>query len=306
LLQQNPNTMKLTLTGSIGNIGKPLVKNLVEKQHDVTVISNSPNKVDEIKSLGAIPIFGKLEDADFLTNAFANADAVYVMEPPVDFFDHNLDIPSYYSKLGHNFVNAIVNSGVQRVVHLSSIGAHMQKGSGILIFHHLVEQLLQTLPTTISITHIRPLSFYYNLLGFVAAIKKTGKITANYGGNDLITWVSPLDIADVIAEELTGPATGRSVRYVASDAHTCTETARILGAAIGKPDLKWEIIPDEQMQERLISIGMAPHLAEGLVEMNAAMHNGKLFEDFELHKPDVYGKVKMADYAEQFAKAFKS
>ncbi len=61
---------------------------------------------------------------------------------------------------------------------------------------------------------MRPLSFYYNLYGFVDMIKKQGVMAANYGGDDRLTWVSPEDIAAAVAEELVTPFTGRKVRYV--------------------------------------------------------------------------------------------
>jgi uncharacterized protein YbjT (DUF2867 family) len=298
--------MKITLTGSLGNIGTPLTRYLVSKGHSVTVISSNPEKKAAIEAAGAKAAIGSMENAGFLTPAFSGADTVYVMEPPVSFFNHDLNIHSYYSGLGHNFVKAILESAVQHVVHLSSIGGNMSEGNGVLVFHHLVETILRELPSNISLTHVRPLGFYYNLLGFIPGIKNAGKITANYGADDVIPWASPLDIADVIAEELMAPGQGRQVRYVVSDELSCNETASILGAAIGKPDLKWEIISDEQMQNRLISIGMSPVLAAGLVEMNAAMHNGKLFEDYEEYKPAVFGKVKMADYAQEFAKIFNA
>jgi putative NADH-flavin reductase len=45
--------MKITLTGSLGNIGKPLTKELVQKGHAVTVISSNPKKQNEKEALGA-------------------------------------------------------------------------------------------------------------------------------------------------------------------------------------------------------------------------------------------------------------
>ncbi|RZM20792.1 MAG: NAD-dependent epimerase/dehydratase family protein [Pedobacter sp.] len=298
--------MEITLTGSLGNIGSPLAKDLISKGHVVTVISSDPKKKSTIEALGAKPAIGSVEDAEFLTSAFSGADAVYVMEPPVDFFDKELDIEAYYGKLGRNFVKAILDSGVQHVVHLSSIGAHTNKGNGMLHFHHLVENILRELPANISLTHVRALAIYYNLLSFVPGIKYTGKITANYGGDDVIAWVSPLDVADAIAEELELPAQGRKFRYVVSDELSCNEAAAILGTAIGIPDLKWEVISDEQQQAKLVSIGMAPNQAAGLVEMNAAMHTGELFKDYEQHRPSSLGKVKMSDYANEFAKAYNA
>lgn len=107
-------------------------------------------------------------------------------------------------------------------------------------------------------------------------IKASGVIASNYGGDDLIPFVSPFDIAGAVVEELEHRTTHRKVRYVASDERRASETAQILGAAIGMPDLKWQVVSDQEALEQLISIGMNPKIAQGLVEMYAGIHSGKL------------------------------
>jgi len=128
-------------------------------------------------------------------------------------------------------------------------------------------------------------------------------MASNYGGDDLIPWVSPIDIAAAIAEEIVTPLTGRKVLYVASEELTCNEVASILGAAIGKPDLKWNLITDEQLQSGMEAAGMPKAIVTGLVEMQASMHKGDFYQDYYLHKPTL-GKVKLADYAKEFAAVY--
>jgi hypothetical protein len=94
------------------------------------------------------------------------------------------------------------------------------------------------------------------------------------------------------------------VRYVASEELTGNETASILGAAIGKPDLNWIVISNEQMLSGLESVGMNPQIAAGLVEMYASLHSGLLAADYYRNQPTVMGKVKLADFAKEFAAAF--
>lgn len=298
--------MKIVLTGSLGHISKPLTAELVEKGHAVTVISSNPEKQKEIETLGATPAIGSMNDVSFLTATFAGADAVYTMVPPANYFDHNLDLLAYYRSKGQNYAKAIRETGVKRVVNLSTIGGHLGagEGSGILLGAHDVELILNALPSDVSITHIRPTSFYYNLFGYIETIKNQNIIVANYGAEDEIPWVSPIDIAAAVAEEIVKPVAGRNVRYVASDDRTGHDTAAVLGAAIGKPDLKWIIAPDEQVQSALEGIGMNPKIAAGLVEMYGSLHNGVLAEDYHRHKP-VMGKVKLEDFAADFAAAFQ-
>ena len=135
-------------------------------------------------------------------------------------------------------------------------------------------------------------------------IKSQGFIAANYGADDILQWVSPIDIAAAIAEEIVTPLAGRKVRYVVSDELTGNETASILGAAIGKPDLKWIIITDDQMKSGLEAAGMNKEVASGLTEMYAGVHSGLLAEEYYRNKPAVMGKVKMNDFAKEFAAAF--
>lgn len=296
--------MKIIVTGSLGHISKPLTTTLVEQGHAVTVISSQPAKQKEIEALGARAAIGSLEDVDFLTSTFKGADAVYCMVPPNNYFDPTVDLIAYYRRLGHNYAQAIEQSGVKRVVNLSTIGAHLDKGNGILLGAHHVQNILNKLPSDISITHLRPTSFYYNLFAYVEVIKAAGVIAANYGADHVIPWVSPLDIADAAAEELATQTTGRKIRYVVSEELTGNEVAGILGAAIGKPDLKWILISNEETLGRLVSIGMNKQIAAGLVEMYASLHSGLLAEDFNRHKPEQFGKVKLKDFAAEFAAAF--
>ena len=286
--------MKIIVTGSLGNISKPLTEELVEKGHLVTVISRKPEKQKDIESLGARAAIGYVEDVKFLSTIFTGADAVYCMEPP---YNHDAE------KLIHNYVQAIQQSGVKRLVNLSSIGAHTNKGNGILAFYYNMETILTKLPSDVAITFVRPGGFYYNLFRFIDTIKTQGVIASNYGGDDKLPWVSPIDIAAAVAEELVTPFAGRKVRYVVSDELPCDEVATILGTAIGKPDLKWIVIPDEQMQSRLIAAGFNPQLAERFVEMNASTHSGQLFEDYYRNRPAL-GRVKMKDFAKDFASIY--
>jgi len=297
--------MKITLTGSLGNISKPLAIELVQKGHTVTVISSKAERQKEIESLGAKAAIGSMQDVDFLLAIFKGADAVYVMETmgAGRFSDKNVDVIGTIVQIGQNYKHAIQASGVKRVVHLSSIGAHTDKGNGMLAFHYKVEQILNELPADVSIKFMRPVGFYYNMLAFMPTIKSQGSIIQNYGGDDKEPWVSPLDIAAVIAEEMGKPFEGRTIRYIASEELSPNEVARILGEAIGKPDLKWVIISDEQMLKGMLASGLNPNVAKGLVEMNAGRRSGVLGEDYNRNKP-ILGKVKLKEWAKTFAELY--
>ena len=297
--------MKIVLTGSLGHISKPLAVDLIAKGHSVTVISSKTERQTEIESIGAKAAIGSNDDGEFLSSIFTGAEIVYLMEPPVNYFDHKTDLESDWLNIAKSYRQAVQQSGITKVIHLSSVGAHTEKGVGLLAAHHLVENVLNELPNTVSIKTLRPVGFYYNMLAFIPAIKNANAIIQNYGGNEKEPWVSPLDIAKVIAEEIEKPFNGRIIRYIASDEVSPNEVADVLGVAIGKTDLSWNIIPDEQFQNNLINIGFNTQAAKGLTEMNAGRRSGVLYEDYFKHKP-IPGKVKLSDFAKEFAAAYNS
>lgn len=298
--------MNIVLTGSLGNIGKPLTQALTTQGHAVTVISSQAERTKDIQALGATAAIGSMFDVEFLTETFKGADVVYLMETMEaagDMFDKTVDFIGRITEIGRNYKQAVEQTGVKKVIHLSSIGAHMNSGNGILLFHHNVESILNQLPADVAIKFMRPTGFYINMYSFINTIKNAGAIISNYGGDKKEPWVSPLDIADVIAEEMETPFEGREIRYIASDEVSPNEIAKALGEAIGIPDLQWKVITDEQLLEKWLSIGFNAQVAHGFIEMQAGQGTGLLYEDYYRHEP-VLGKVKLADFAKDFATAY--
>ena len=306
--------MKIIVTGSLGNISKPLAEELVKKGNSVTVISSDPAKQGVIKALGATPSIGSLEDPDFLTTSFSGADAAYCMIP---FNMQEPDQTGYFNRICNNYLQAIRQAGVQRVVVLSGWAAEMTEGENPeSVFHEL---------KNVHLSFLRPSIFYsnfyslmdlvkgkgmmgslmalraYGLLGFLTG--KRGVLASNYGGADKIVMVSPRDIAAAAAEELESTQTGKKVRYVGSDEMTCNEAARILGTAVGKPYLKWITLTKKQMQQGLKMAGFPETLAARLADMQEAIHNGTILAKYNKNKP-ILGKVKLKDFAREFAAAY--
>jgi uncharacterized protein YbjT (DUF2867 family) len=297
--------MKIVITGSLGNISRPLTQTLVRNSHTVTVITSNNERQIEIEAIGASAAVGSMEDAGFLTKTFMGADMVYCMETLGHgfFFNKQLDYVTAITNIGTNYKKAIQNSGVKKVIHLSSVGAHTDKGNGMLASHFNVEQILRQLPDDIIIKTMRPVGFYYNMLSYIPTIKSAGAIIQNYGGDQKEPWVSPFDIANVIAEEVESPFDRIKIRYIASDELSPNEVTKILGEAIGKNNLKWLTIPDEQMLKNMITAGMNAGIAKGLVEMNAGRRKGVLYEDYYRNRPTL-GNTKLSDYVREFTAVF--
>jgi uncharacterized protein YbjT (DUF2867 family) len=294
--------MKITLTGSLGNISKPLAKQLIEAGHQVTIISSKADKATEIEALGAAAAIGSIADANFLAAAFKGADAVYTMIPP------NFAATNYRQYVGDtakNYAEAIRVAGVQHVVNLSSIGAHIDGGTGQISGNHDAEIVLNALEN-VSVKHIRAPFFYINFYSNIDMIKHQGFIGANYDSNTRLIMVHPEDIAAAIAEEIQQPFSGKSVRYLVSDERTTGEIATILGAAIGKPDLQWVEFSDDQAYNGMLQGGVPEELARNFVEMGTAVRSGILWEDYDKHKPVNTSNRRIEAFAKEFAARFAS
>ncbi len=290
--------MQYVISGSLGNISKPLAERLVAAGHNVTVISSKADKVAQIEAIGAKAAIGSVEDIFFLTNAFTGADAVYTMVPP-NFGSGNWK--KYIASVGEKYAAAIQASGVKNVVNLSSIGAHMADGCGPVSGLFFAEKALNAL-MGVNVKHLRPGFFYPNFLANIGMIKHMGIIGGNYGEGTKLVLVHPDDIAEAAAEELLGLSfSGKSVRYVTSDEKTTDEVAAILGKAIGKPELPWINFKDEDTVAGMTQAGLPQEIAENYAEMGAAMRSGEMASDYLLHRPDVFGKTKLEAFAPVFA-----
>lgn len=70
---------------------------------------------------------GSVEDGAFLKKAFASADAAYLMIPPN--WKLNVGWLEYQKKVTHYYIEAIKANHIRSVVLLSSVGAHLRKGT---------------------------------------------------------------------------------------------------------------------------------------------------------------------------------
>jgi len=293
--------MKFVVTGSLGNISKPLAEKLVAAGHSVTVVSSKTDKTAQIEAMGAKAAIGSVEDIAFLTRTFTGADAVYTMVPP-NFGASNWK--KYIADIGENYAEAIHGAGVKSVVNLSSMGAHMAEGCGPVSGLFFVEKALNALEG-VNVKHLRPGFFYPNFLANAGMVKHMGIMGGNYGEGATLVIVHPDDIAEVAAEELTNLSfRGKSVRYIASDEKTTHEVAAILGKAIGKPELQWVNFKDEETLGGMLQAGVPEEIAKNYAEMGAAMRSGEMASDYLKNKPAVFGKTKLEAFAPVFAAVY--
>ena len=293
--------MKITITGSLGNIGRPLAKELIAAGHELTIISSSEDRKKEIMDLGAIAAIGSISDQAFLTKAFAGADAVYSMTPP-NMGGQNVVLNT--SKAGKALAAAVQQSKVKRVVMLSSIGAELAEGTGPIAGLHPIEQYFNALEG-VAVTILRAGYFYTNFYNDVPLIKGMGIIGSNFSADTFLPLAHPRDIAAAIGRELqTTAATGKDLQYVISDYRSAADVAAAIGTAIEKQELPWIEFTDQQLSEGMAQAGLPAEIAALYIEMGNALGADKLQKDFLAAGAPVNGSIRLEDFAKEFAAEF--
>ena len=293
--------MKITITGSLGNISQKLVERLAAAGNDITVISHTEERVPAIEQAGARAAIGSLEDQDFLIRSFEHADAVYTMIPPNYV---TTDLRGYMRATGERYAEAIRRSSVKHVVNLSSVGAHLPEGPGPTGTNYYIEQKLNELPG-VHVLHLRPGMFYTNFYGAIPMMRHQGIVGHNFDGTVKMVLTHPHDIAAAAFEALHALSfTGKAIQYVASDERNGNEVAAALGNAIGKT-LSWVAFPDEAMLQGMLQNGLTEQMATIYVlEIGKALRDGVLFGDYEKNRSLATGSITLNDFAQEFAHAF--
>jgi uncharacterized protein YbjT (DUF2867 family) len=164
------------------------------------------------------------------------------------------------------------------VVLLSSWGAEVPERIGGVIACHWFEQLLDEIED-LNCVYLRPVWFMENFLWNIGLIKTAGINGLAIKPDVPFPVIATQDIAAVAAEYLEALAfEGRHVRYLNGHRdYTMAEVTRILGASIGRPDLKYVQFPDPVMRKGLISSGgLSPNAADLAIEINHGISTRRL------------------------------
>ncbi len=260
------------ITGATGNTGNTAARKLLAKGQKVRVISRSAENLQPLEALGAEPFVCDLTDTDSLNEAFAGARAVYAMLPPAMTSD---DYRAHQDRISDSLAAAIENAGVEYAVTLSSFGADKSEKTGPILGGHYLEQRFNQI-NGLNVLHLRPGYFMENTLGQAGIIKQFGVAAGPLRPDLKLPMIATRDIGDAAAESLLKlDFSGQQTRELLGQRDlSMTEAAEIIGKAIGKPDLAYVQLPDEQVRPALIQIGMSPNVADLILEMAAAQNSG--------------------------------
>jgi uncharacterized protein YbjT (DUF2867 family) len=262
------------IMGASGNTGNVVARALLAEGKKVRVIGRSADRLEPLTASGAEAFVCDVTDATALTKAFAGARAVYAMIPP------SMTSQNYRAdqdNVTNAIARAIEQAAVKYVVSLSSVGADKAEETGPVAGLHYLEQTLNR-NRELNVLHLRAGYFMGNTLAQIGTIQTLG-ITAGPLRPDLmIPMIATRDIGTAAAKALLGlDFSQQQTRELLGQRDiSMIEVATIIGNAIGKPDLKYVQLPDEQVREALTQVGISLNVASLILEMSAALNSGHM------------------------------
>lgn len=263
----------ITITGATGKTGSVVADILLGKGEKVRVVGRTEEKLKKFQLRGAEIAVGDQSNAAFLTEALHGADALYLLVPPK--FDTD-DFRKYYNMIGDAAVQAIKNSGLRKVVFLSSLGADQPEGTGPVVGLHDVEKKLIQL-ADVDMIFLRAGYFMENTLGTMDLIMSQAMNGGPMPGNVKVMMAATADIGAKAAELLIDRSfTGHGIVEVISDRISFNEMTSILGEVLGIPSLHYVQFSDHDAEAAFMQMGLSQNVAHSYIELMQAITDGTL------------------------------
>ncbi len=262
------------ITGATGNTGNVVARRLLAENQKVRVIGRNAESLQSLVAEGAEAFACDLTDTESLTKAFAGARAVYAMVPPAMTSE---DYRAHQDRITDSIATAMEKAGVEYAVSLSSMGADKSEKTGPVVGQHYLEQRFNQI-AGLNILHLRPGYFMENTLSQIGVIKALGMAAGPLLPELKLQMTATRDIGTAAADSLLRlDFSGQQTRELHGQRDiSMTEAAEIIGKAVGKPNLAYVHLSDEQVRPALIQIGMSPNVADLILELSAALNSGHL------------------------------
>ena len=165
---------------------------------------------------------------------------------------------------------------MRHVIALSAIGGELASGNGFIASLHRQERRLRALDG-VNVMILRPGAFFEGFWASLDTIRHEGVVADSVAPEAKVPMIATADIAAVAATALKPSWSGAVVRELIGPRLTYTEVAAAIGEAIGRPDLQYVQLPDEELVAILTeAAGFSPDFAALFVEFNQALSEGRL------------------------------
>lgn len=201
---RSPSKMILVV-GATGTLGRKVVRTLLASGEPVRAMTRVLAKVDELKSLGAIPIRGNLADPESLE--FAVRGARVVIASAHSILGRGHESSDIVDDVGHrSLIDFAKAAGVEHFIYTSAFHASNDHPIDFWRSKARVERHLKDSGLTYTI--VRPTAFMdmhaYELIGKSVIAGKRAMLTGK--GSNLRNFVASEDVAKVVVGALRVPS----------------------------------------------------------------------------------------------------
>lgn len=248
---------RILVTGATGNIGKQVVKQLLDKNVTIRIAMRNTQGIEDLQAKGVEVYQMDQADLESVNKALEGVQAVFSVSPLV---------PGMV-EMGKSFVDAVKKSGVKRLVRASGLGADSPQAITLGKWHREVEIAVEN--SGLDYTIIRPNSFMQNYINFSAfTIKSQGAFYLPHGEGK-ISLIDTSDVAAVAVAALTEEGhAGKAYDITGPEAVSNQEIAQYLSKALGK-EIQYVDIPEEAAKKGMLEAGVPEQLADMLLELYA-------------------------------------
>lgn len=262
------------ITGATGHTGNIVARRLLADCQSVRAIGRDQQRLQPLVDAGAEPCVCNLNDTADLAKAFAGCEAAYVVIPP-DSTTKNYR--AFQDRVTDAVASALAVAGVKFAVALSSIGADKAGKTGPVVGLHHLEKRLSGIDH-LNVLFLRAGYFMENTLAQADLIHTMDKTAGPLRPDLKVPMIAARDIGNAAADALLRfDFVGRQTRELHGQRDlSYGEVAQIIGQAIGKPDLAYVQIPDDDFRAALVQMGLSTNIANLILEMAAAMNSGHM------------------------------
>ena len=276
------------VVGATGNTGSAVVETLLNRKQPVRIVVRSAEKAASWKAKGAEVAVASLEDVPAMTKALEGASGLYLLVPP------NYGATAWLSEQRQRMdqaAEAVKASGVPHVVFLSSIGAHIAKGTGPIQAARYGEQALGAVAKHLTV--LRPCYFMDNWVPGIGMAKGQGLLPTFIAPTAKVPMISTKDIGRTGAERLIAGGQGKQVVELAGpEEYSPEEVAAALGQILGK-SVSTQHAPLSAVVPTFTSFGFSTEAATLFEEMYAAFAKGAI--GYERPEQRIRGTVTLAE-----------